>query len=347
MQHIDHADLLADLTIRASRAARQWQPGALITDVRSLTGGSSSLTFIAQVSGQARTEPVVLKVAPPGLPPVRNRDVLRQGRVMNALQGAANVAAPAVYFEHSGTPPEIPPFVAMQMVAGECVEPLLDTSRTRDAATRAQTHERFLDATRMLAHLHRVEPSEIGLGGEPAVPLSEEIDRWTRAFETAPEDLQGDYLSCAKALHATIPEAVAPVVNHGDYRLGNTLCEGNRVTAIIDWEIWSVGDPRVDLTWLTYFTDEAGHPAAPPDEPCGTPTVAEVVRTYEQTLGSPVVDIDWFNALTRYKEAAATALLIKRARRAGTMTVEANPSFVRMEPMMPTLLSDARALIGY
>lgn len=346
MAHVDHTDLLDDLTSRARRAALNWHDDVEVTDIRSLTGGSSSLTFVAQTVRPSGSEPLVLKVAPPGLAPVRNRDVLRQGRVMSALQGATGVRTPAVYFEDAGTPPDVPPFLAMEMVAGECVEPMLDTTRPRDSAGRKQTFDRYLDATRMLANLHKIVPASIGLADEPPVSLAQEIDRWTRAFETVPSDLQGDFASCARALHSTIPAAMAPVVNHGDFRLGNTLCEDDRVTAIIDWEIWSVGDPRIDLTWLMYFTDEAGHPAAPPGEPAGTPTVAEVVQTYEQTRGEAVPDIAWFEALTRYKEAAATGLLIKRARRAGTMTEEANPSFVRMEPKMASLLSDARALIG-
>lgn len=195
----------------------------------------------------------------------------------------------------------------------------------------------------MLGKLHRVVPSDVGLGDEPTVSLRDEIDRWSRAFETTPPDLQGEYRACAKALHDTMPAAERPVINHGDYRLGNTLCEGTAVQAIIDWEIWSIGDPRVDLTWLTYFTDEGNHPAAPPRrELSGTPSVAEVVREYESAFGAAVTDIDWFNALTRYKEAAATALLIKRARKNGSM----NAPFKRMEPALPSLLADARTLTG-
>lgn len=332
-------ELRADLSVRAADASRSWQQDLEVANVRSLTGGTSSLTFVADVSGGSIDESVVLKVAPPGLAPVRNRDVLRQGRVMQALQGAPGVSTPAVYFEDAGAPP----FVAMQMVAGECVEPLLDAERPRDEQARAQTRERYLSATRMLAHLHSVNPSEIGLGDEPVVSLGDEIDRWTRAFETVPDDLSGDYLRCAKALHATMPVPAEPVVNHGDYRLGNTLCEGDRVTALIDWEIWSVGDPRIDLTWLTYFTDEAAHPAAASEKPCGTPTVDEVIRAYEQTLGRAVEDIEWFHALTRYKEAAATALLIKRGRKRGNLS----PAFQKMEPALPGLLTEALALIGY
>ncbi|MBV6756176.1 phosphotransferase family protein [Rhodococcus opacus] len=332
--------LVEDLAARATAASRRRDEGAIVSGVRPLTGGSSSLTFVADVVSPSSTERVVLKVAPPGLEPIRNRDVLRQGRVMDALAGASGVRVPAVLFDDAGAPTAIPPFVAMSLMAGECVEPLLEESR--DHATHERTYARFLDAARMLGHLHSARPADLGLADEPVVTLPEEIARWTRAFETAPEDLRGDYLTCAEALHDTMPEQLAPVVNHGDYRLGNTLCEGDRVTAIIDWEIWSVGDPRIDLTWLTYFTDEAGHPAAPSSDPCGTPTIDEVVRAYEVAVGHSVPDITWFDALTRYKEAAATALLIKRARKRNAMP----PAFVRMEPALPGLVKEALALLG-
>lgn len=331
------SNLLSDIARRADAAGRAWRPGVRVRGVRPLAGGTSSLTFVADVTGEV-DEPVVLKVAPPGLEPVRNRDVIRQGRVMKALQGVPGVAAPDVYFEDAA----LPPFVAMSMVPGECVEPLLAEDRSRDEKARAQNRSRYLDAAHMLARLHAVDPGRIGLGDEPVLPLTGEIDRWTRAFETVPDDLRGDYQTCARALHETMPAPVAPVVNHGDYRLGNTLCEDDRVTAIIDWEIWSVGDPRIDLTWLTYFTDEAGHPAAVPGPPCGTPSVAEVVAAYEETIGTSVADIDWFHALTRYKEAAATALLIKRARKRGTLS----PAFARMEPALPGLLTEALGLLS-
>lgn len=340
MTPLDDTQLHADLAIRATRAGQVWRENLFVSGVRPLSGGSSSLTFIADASSPAGDQQMVLKVAPPGFEPVRNRDVLRQGRLMHALHGAPGIMVPEVYFSDVGESTEIPPFVAMALVAGECVEPLLADERSD--ALREQTRTRFLDAARMLGSLHRVVPAEVGLGDEPVVTIEDEISRWTRAFTTVPEDLQGEYEACAKALHATIPQPMDPVVNHGDFRLGNTLCDGTKVTSIIDWEIWSVGDPRIDLTWLTYFTDEALHPARANDEPCGAPTIDEVVREYENSFGAKILDLEWFNALTRYKEAAATALLIKRARKHNTM----NPSFARMEPALPSLIREALTLVG-
>jgi aminoglycoside phosphotransferase (APT) family kinase protein len=332
--------MVESLRGRASAAAQRWHPGARIADVEPLTGGSSSLTFVASVEdGPPGDEVLVLKVAPPGLPPVRNRDVLRQGRVMRALHGAG-VVVPRVLFDDAGDPPEVPPFVAMGFVPGTSVEPVL--VEERDPAGFPEIWARALDAATVLAAIHRVDVARAGLGDEERVALVDEVDRWTRAFATVPSDLQGDYERCADALVAAPPEPLAPVVNHGDYRLGNTLGQDGRVTAVIDWEIWSIGDPRVDVAWFTFFTDEAGHPAASSSGPSGTPTAAELLDAYAAAGGAPLADLRWFDALTRYKEAAATALLIKRARRSGALP----PGLERMVPALPRLLDEARSLLG-
>jgi aminoglycoside phosphotransferase (APT) family kinase protein len=323
--------LVEDLRARARRAAGGGSP---VGPVAPLTGGASSLTFLTEVGGDR----VVLKVAPPGLLPVRNRDVLRQGVLMRALAGRPGVVVPDVLFEDAGAPPEVPPFVAMSFVPGECVEPVL---ADRGLLPAAEVRARYLDAVRVLAALHGLPPAEIGLGDEPVVGLQAEIDRWTRAFETVPADLQGDYARCARRLAETKPEHLAPVVTHGDYRLGNTLCADGRLTAVIDWEIWAIGDPRVDVTWLAFFTDEAQHPAAPSQEPTGTPSIAELLDAYTEARGQALPDLDWFWALTKYKEAAATALLIKRGRRSASLP----ESLARMEPALPRLLDEALILV--
>jgi aminoglycoside phosphotransferase (APT) family kinase protein len=313
----------------------------VVTAVRALTGGASSLTFKATLTGAGgQDQQVVLKVAPPGLEPVRNRDVLRQGRVLRALHGAPGVLVPAVYFADEGEPPQVPPFIAMALVPGECVEPVL--ADERDPARRAEYHARGMDAALVLAAIHRVPPEHAGLAGEPAVSLSSEIDRWTRAFTTVPDDLRGDYQRCAQALHETRPVPLPPAVNHGDYRLGNTLCEGGHLTAVIDWEIWSLGDPRVDVSWLMYFTDEARHPAAPSAEPTGVPSVPELLAGYAEAGGPPTADLNWFHALTRYKEAAATGLLIKRGRKTGGLA----PTMERMVPRLPEMLDEAEQFLS-
>src|SRR5450755_782589 len=114
------------LTVRATAAAQQWAPGCAVEDVTFLPGGTVSVVYTANVSGGGDgVERVVLKVAPPGLPPVRNRDVLRQARCIDALSRVPGVAVPRLLFTDPGDPPAIPPFFATPLLAGECVEPLL------------------------------------------------------------------------------------------------------------------------------------------------------------------------------------------------------------------------------
>jgi aminoglycoside phosphotransferase (APT) family kinase protein len=334
--------LLAQLRDRVGERVTDWRAGARVLGVSPLTGGTSSLTFLVELAGVAAQEtPVVLKVAPPGLPPLRNRDVLRQARLQRAVQGGPRPLAPDVLFADPGQPPEVPPFMAMNLVPGECVEPVLcdDAERPAPSAVRS----RYFDSVRVLAALHQIVPDEAGLGDEPVVGLAGEIDRWSRAFATLPAEMAGDYDRAAKALRASMPAALPPVVNHGDFRLGNTLCEGDRISAVIDWEIWSVGDPRIDLAWLTFFTDDAGHPAVAPGTVAGTPAAREVVRAYEAALGRPVPELGWFDALTRFKEAGVTGLLLKRALKLGRPVKE---SMARMQPELPRLVQDAIRMVS-
>jgi aminoglycoside phosphotransferase (APT) family kinase protein len=335
--------LIEQLTERSQAVAQSWRPGSRVVSVAPLTGGASSLTFTVRFDGvDPADEVVVLKVAPPGLPPVRNRDVLRQGIVMRALADRRGVVVPEVLFEDRGDPPEVSPFLAMNMVPGECLEPMLQAEP--DPARAGEFRERAFDAARVLAAMHQLEPAVIGLAEEPVIPIKAEIDRWVRAYETSPPHLQFNCTEISDALYASVPEAVRPAVNHGDYRLGNTLCVDGRLTAIIDWEIWSVGDPRVDLTWLTFFADDSEHPSKRAQGPTGMPTGAEILAGYIEAGGQDYPDIDWFNALTFYKEAALTSLLVKRAQKgsdpvlAETMTAFI-PGLKRLLDMAGEILS--------
>jgi aminoglycoside phosphotransferase (APT) family kinase protein len=338
---VDEA-LLVQLRDRVGQRVTQWRPRAEVLDVAPLTGGTSSLTFLVELAGVAAQEtPVVLKVAPPGLAPLRNRDVLRQARLQKAVQGGHRALAPDVLFSDLGEPPEVSPFMAMNLVPGECVEPVLSDDADRPAPPLVQA--RFFDAVQVLALLHRIVPGQVGLGDESAVGLADEVDRWTRAFATLPAEMAGDYQRAAKALRASMPAPLPPVINHGDFRLGNTLCTGGRVNAVIDWEIWSVGDPRIDLAWLTFFTDDARHPAVAPGTVAGTPAGREIVRAYEDAAGAGVPELGWFDALTRYKEAGVTGLLLKRAQKLGRPVKE---SMQRMQPELPRLVQEAIRLVS-
>ncbi len=98
--------------------------------------------------------------------------------------------------------------------------------------------------------------------------------------------------------------------------------DGERPAAIIDWEIWSVGDPRADLAWLMVFTDPvqqrvAQRDAANQAAADAMPDARELLAEYsdEAGLNAEPGDLDWFQAFGYYKLGAAMSVLAKRNRR--------------------------------
>jgi aminoglycoside phosphotransferase (APT) family kinase protein len=310
---------LRELPARVLGAARRRWPAAELSGLDPLPGGISSLTYATTLSGtDAADGRVVVKVAPPGLAPVRNRDVLRQARVMAALHRTPGVLVPEVLVTDDGSPP----FFVMTFVAGEAYEPKWDVSDAPPgpAAVRARARA----AARMLARLQAVEPHALRIDERP-LSLTEEIERWAALFATATDDLRVHEPELRKALSARLPRPAAPGearILHGDYRLGNMQFDGDRLAAIIDWEIWSVGDPRTDLAWLMAFTDpvqqrvahrDAANQAAADAMPSGAELLGEYMA--EAGLAREPADLDWFGAFSYYKLGAAMSVLAKRNRR--------------------------------
>jgi aminoglycoside phosphotransferase (APT) family kinase protein len=300
----------------AAVLAAAW-PGCRLHDLSPMAGGASSLTFDARVTGGPRDR-VAVKMAPPGLPPVRNRDVLRQARVLRALEPVPEVAVPVIYAEDAGDPPGVPPLFVMEYVAGESYEPLLappepGTIRPADADVELRAES----AVRMLAALHRQDPAALGLADEPTVSLAQECAYWARALATCDLDEHDARLEaeCRRRLERRQPAPARPVVLHGDWRLGNMQCAGPEVRAVLDWEIWSVGDARTDLAWMMMWAS-TGNPGTSM-RGVFMPEPARLQAWYEATAGQPATELDWVQGLIRYKSAAVAALLAKNAAKRG------------------------------
>jgi aminoglycoside phosphotransferase (APT) family kinase protein len=328
----------ARLVRRAEAVLRREFSSARLSDLVQFSGGASSLTYLARVEN-APLGHVVVKVAPPGLEPIRNRDILRQARVLVALQSVEGVLVPRVYGTDEGAPVAIPPLLVMQYVPGESYEPRHDES-TR-APEDAAVCRRAGAAARMLARMHRASLDDLGLGDEPAVSLGEELERWQRAAASCALDSRRTELSqsLCDALRTRIPEPMGPVLLHGDWRLGNMQCAGDRILAVIDWEIWSVGDPRIDLSWLQTMADPS-HPAARfPDAVTLSP--GALALEYAREYGTEVPALDWFGALARYKFAATNMLLVKNAARRG----DTGERWARMDRNIPRVLYSGLTLL--
>jgi aminoglycoside phosphotransferase (APT) family kinase protein len=313
VSELDETAILA----RVRAAAQTRWPGSAITGLTPLPGGVSSLTYRSTLTRPGAPDSgIVVKVAPPGLAPVRNRDVLRQSRVIALLDARPEMRMPSILFEDNGSPP----LFVMTLMPGDSYEPLLDV--TAEPPIPEVVARRARAAARMLASMHSFTPEELGVDDEPVVTLAEELNRWARLFDTVDDDICSGhrelYERLAQSLPATIPERLV----HGDYRLANMLFDGSELTAVIDWEIWSVGDPRTDLAWLLMHSDPAHRfheQRSVADETAGAamPSADELAAAYIGAGGDAALldSIDWFLAYCLYKTASTVSALVKRNRR--------------------------------
>jgi aminoglycoside phosphotransferase (APT) family kinase protein len=313
----------AELTRRVGAAL-----GADVKPVERITSGMSSLVYSTSVIGSGQD--IVVKSCVPGLEPVRNRDMLRQSRLHKALSGTA-VPVPRVLAEDPGAPPEVAPFYVMERVPGDCIE---ITGAAEGDFPAEVVRGRELDTCRVMAELHNIDPDSVGLGDEPVTPLDSEVQRWKNAFDACDEDLKADTDDVYERLMVSIPAAIPSRLLHGDFRTGNTLAVDDHITAVIDWEIWSRSDPRIDLAWFLIFVEDDRRP-----RPAGVPTAGELIGRYQEVSGVEVEGLDWFRALVRYKQTAAGAFITRNARRRGAP----------VEPVDNTtngLMVSARRLLG-
>ena len=196
---------------------------------------------------------------------------------------------------------------------------------------------RMRNAARTMAALHALEPDVLGLTGEPLVGPAEEIDRWCRLLDTVDPALAPGWEAVAAALRACEPPALSGAVVHGDFRLGNTLAAGARIAAVVDWEIWSVGDPRVDVGWYLANADPGTYRRSTRYVD-SLPAPAELAEIYFGACGHDVPDLEWFQALACFKSTATWSLIVKHNRRRAAP----DPAMEEMAAALPNLLERGR-----
>jgi len=180
-------------------------------------------------------------------------------------------------------------------------------------------------------------PADLGMTDEPVVAPADEVDKWCRSLSTVDESLAPGWQQVADALRASTPAAVKPAVVHGDFRLGNLLADENGVNAVVDWEIWSIGDPRVDVGWFLINSDPDTYRRGTPYRGL-TPSVAELIEVYRDVLGYEAPELAWFQALACFKSTATWSLIVKHNRRRDTP----DPELEAMADVLPWLLSRAQ-----
>ena len=321
------ATVAAELAERVRRRLAELHPGERAGRLADLPGGHSGLTYSVSVGAQR----YVVKAVPPGQRPIGRNDVLRQAEVLRAL-GDFVVPVPRVVAVDA----EQPAWFAMTYEAGEAVEPVLDDAPLDPRLAR----DRMLRLAGVLRQLHALDVATLGLPAPDPLDPCAELERWSKTMRAVPPQLRPGSARLLRRLGERVPDPVAPVLVHGDFRLGNVLFAGTRPRAVVDWEIWSVGDPRTDLGWFLVFADHTTFPGVGHAVP-GLPSEDELLAAYAGD-GEVPPDMAWFRALGRMKMAAIMGHNLRRHREGK----HHDPVQEQLPPTIAALIASARSILG-
>ncbi len=214
-----------------------------------ISGGKSNLTY-GLSDGTHRW---ILRRPPMGHVLATAHDMKREYTVITALRDTP-VAVPITYAFTDDDSVLGAPFYVMERAEGvpyRTAEQLIPLGPER---TRAISVE-LID---MLGELHLVDPAEVGLAnfGKAEGYLERQVHRWKKQLDAS----YSRDLPAADELYALLAARVggvrpsAPGIVHGDYRLDNVLVDSDDVlTAVLDWEMSTLGDPLTDLAMMNIY----------------------------------------------------------------------------------------------
>jgi aminoglycoside phosphotransferase (APT) family kinase protein len=158
-----------------------------------------------------------------------------------------------------------------------------------------------------IAKLARVDWQAAGLDGfgRPDGFHDRQVPRWTAFLDRVRTRELPGLDEATSWLERNRPLDFVPGIMHGDYQFANVMYEHGtpaRLAAIIDWEMGTIGDPKIDLAWVVQ-----GWPAPGEDadtsymDLTGMPSAQELCEAYALTSGRQVDDMDYYIILARWK----------------------------------------------
>jgi aminoglycoside phosphotransferase (APT) family kinase protein len=262
-----------------------------------------------------------MRIPPSTAPASRDEGIVREWRIIDALSGTDVPHTEAVALCDDPT------------VLGRTFYLMGFVDGWSPMQTRAQWPTPFdtdRDARRGLAFqlvegialLSKVDWQAKGLAdlGRPEGFHERQVDRWTAFLERIKGRELPGFDEASAWLRAHRPIDYIPGLMHGDYQFANVMFKDGapaRLAAIVDWEMGTVGDPKLDLGWVVHTwpedtIDGEGSVGGYVDM-TGMPTRAEVLDHYATKSGRQVDDIDYYCVLAKWKLAIVLEQGFQRA----------------------------------
>lgn len=296
---------------------------------------------------------LVIRRPPPGETADTAHDVLREYRVIDALQDTDVPVPPTVAAtdDHSIIGSD---FYVMDRLRGEVLRDSEPDSFANEEA-RGRVGTELVDT---LASIHELDYESVGLGefGRPEGYTQRQVDRWGKqlswAFEVTTDEREVPVLKeVGEWLQDNCPDEHPHTLVHGDFKLDNVMFDGEppvELIAVFDWEMATLGDPRADLGWMLSYWREDKDQTTNREEFVSTfmthpdySTREELVDRWEEQTGYEFEHERFYRALAVYKLAGLGEMFFRRY-------LEGNsddPMYPRMEQQVPELADRALRII--
>ncbi|MDT5286149.1 MAG: hypothetical protein QOF88_1038 [Mycobacterium sp.] len=301
--------------------------------------GQSNITTIITAADGGEW---VLREPPPGGHAQSAHDVAREARIVSNL---ADSGIPVPRVIGSGTTPGGAAFFVMDRVSGS---PLESEDDAAELSTQ-QRRELGLQVIRTLARLHTLDPAAVGLSDlgrpTPAPYLERQIRRMSATWDRVGLATGHDAVwhEVRTRLGDGLPAPAATVIMHGDFRLSNLLVQSSHITAVLDWELCTLGDPLADLAWLLDDWRQPNDDAISMPSPTrvgGFPDRPAMIDEYRRLTGFSVDRIAYYRGFTQWR--AATLLQgVAARRRSGVLGTHGQLDLNLLDHSIATLLAGA------
>ena len=271
--------------------------------------------------------------------------MLREARILRALE-PTTARTPRVLYVHPDPHALGVPFLVMQAMPGVALNDALP-DWLESADDRAALAD---DLVETLCEVHAIDWRAGSLAdlARPDGYLERQLRRFRDLLERTQTRPLPRAVELADWLEQHRPEQRETTLVHGDFRLGNVLCEPGpvRVSALLDWELATLGDPLADVGYLAATWSEPGSPGnalelSPVTRSPGFPSRAGLVERYAARSGRDLEGLRWYMGLALWKGAI---FLEGNYRRLIAGTTD-DPYYRGLDEGVPALLEEAWALV--
>lgn len=271
--------------------------------VKQFTHGYSNLTYLLSIENKE----YVLRKPPIGAIK-RGHDMSREFKVQSAVQKEFS-KVPKMFAYTDAAAVLGSEFYIMEKVEGIILNFKEAKKRDIPANDYKTIANAWLDT---FTELHQLDYDAIGLTnlGKPEGYVERQVTNWGKQYLKAATKDVPSAEKVMQWMQENQPKNYQHCLIHNDYKYDNVVFKDNswkEITAVLDWEMATLGDPLMDLgTSLGYWTLASDHDFVKQGIPSptifeGNPMRSEIVASYAKKSGRDIHNMVFYYAFGLFK----------------------------------------------